>query len=614
MKQLPVLLEPWRAWLSLFPEDLTEPLGRLLLRLHPQIGPLRSAPARADALPEGVGSIVQRGPYDRLLISEWAYADAEPDEFIRRAASGELMFTGPEPAARQRSRRCVALFDAGPMQLGEPRLLHLALFILLARRAREAGAAFEWGILQHPGKLHEDCERSGITALLKARTLDAVTEGHLNAWNETIDQAGDDAWIIGAHGMKAPRAVRGQVMIRRQLLADKLDVVVRMHLASRPVELDLPAPALAIRLLRTPFEPLAARTGIAKKSGRPSLLRAPCFAFYSSMLAVSQLDGGIFVYPVPTSFASRAGSERRHAAPGRGSVLGAGIFGKSLGYLVSDGELLRFKGFPGEAFASKYATVDRPAPELFRAPPHGGRWLSVFFLKQNAQRDRSGARTMHSEVLALDLVGNLVAWRRSTTQQSGTATNSAIEFATVARDVIGASQGEMHLLYAVSNDQGTQIYRHYNDDLRILTLPYKGSEVLFGAMAARWGRGLPGLLALRYSDTEWRVAVGETMNRIVIDDGAKVIGVADSKTSSAPGLVVLTRQKRIIELRCANSVRVLVRSPEDIAQASVCPRTGNIAWIGQRSHRLSVQAIDQDRPYLEIVAEQDEQDQVNHDK
>ncbi len=602
MKQLPVLLEPWRPWLSLFPDDLSEPLGSFLLRLHPQIGPLRSAPARADALPEGVGSIVQRGPYERLLISEWAYADAEPDEFIRRAASGELMFAGPEPAARRRSRRCLVLFDAGPLQLGEPRLLHLALFILLARRAQEAGAAFEWGIVQCPGVLHDDCGRNGITALLKARGLDAVNAGHMAAWDAFIDKAGDDAWVIGAHGLQAPAAVRGQVAIRRQLLADKLDVAVRMHLASRAVVLDLPKPDLAIRLLRTPFEGLTVPTGASKKSGRPSLLRAPCFAFSSSMVAVAQLDGSIFVYPVPNSFKSKAGVERRHASPQKGGVLGAGIFGKSLGYLVSDGDTLHFKGFPGEGFASKYAVVTRPEPEQFRAPPQGGHWLPLHFLKRVSQANRTSPRVYHYDVFALDLDRNLVAWSRSSTQQSGTATHSAIEFTTVARDVIGTSQTEMNLLYAVANDQGTHIHRRNAVDTRVMTLPYKGSEVWFGATAG-WTRAPRGLLALRYSPTEWQVGSGDSMARIVVHHGANVIGVAYSKKANAPGLVVLTAKRRIIELHCADSVQVLVRSPEDIAQASVCPRSGNIAWTGARSHRLSVQGIDEDRPYLEVVAE-----------
>jgi len=117
--QLPATLEPWRPWLALFPADLVEPVGAMLLQLHPKIGRLDSAVLRTNDMPIGVGDIVRRGHYERLLMSEWMVADSEPDEFVRRAGSGELLFTGPVPDTRKRSRRSVALFDAGPSQLGK---------------------------------------------------------------------------------------------------------------------------------------------------------------------------------------------------------------------------------------------------------------------------------------------------------------------------------------------------------------------------------------------------------------------------------------------------------------------------------------------------------------
>ncbi len=607
MNQLPVLLEPWRAWLTLLPDDLVEPLGSFLLRVNPQIGPLRSAPARADALPEGVGSIVQRGPYERLLISEWAIADAEPDEFLRRAANGELMFAGPEPAARQRSRRCLALFDAGPAQLGEPRLLHLALFILLARRAEEAGAVFEWGILQDPVTLRRDSGRHGIQKLLKARRLDAVDATALAAWSATLDSATDDAWVIGARGAQALAGVRGTVAIGRDLLADRLDVVVRLHQSVRQFTLDLPAADLAIRLLRSPFVPLASKAHVSA-AGRPSLLLAPRFAVSSSMLAVPQLDGGIVVYAVPTSLKNKPGKARRQAAPGKGTILGAGIFRKNLGQLISEGDTLRFKDFPSEGFASKFAVTPRPQPEDFRAPPQRARWLAVFFLTHGVARTQQTTRAMHNQVLALDVDGKLVAWRRTSTTQSGTTTVSDMRFCSVATDVVGAEQSESRLLYATSTDSTTTIYCLALENTVLVKLPYRTDRILFGAVRT-WSHQVGhGLIALRLSDTEWWVGVHGEMARIEINDGARVIGVVASDKDGKHALVVLTKQKRIIEVRSSAAVRVLVRCAEDIAQASVCPNSGNVAWVGARSHRISVQGIDEDRPYLEVAPEGDEYD------
>lgn len=608
MKQLPPLLEPWRPWLSLLAADLAEPLGALLLRLHRQIGPLRSAPARADALPAGVGSIVQRGPYERLLISEWAYADAEPDEFIRRAASGELMFTGPEPAARKRSRRCLALFDAGPAQLGEPRLLHLALFILLARRAEEAGAVFEWGVLQVPGVLHRSDGRDGLQQLLKARTLHAAAPGQLDAWGEAVDRASDDAWVIGAHSLKAPPGVRGQVAIRRSIVGDELDVVITMHQAARQLTLALPEPALAIRLLRSPFEALASRAEVHDKAGRPSLLLAPRFGVSGSMLAVAQLDGSIFVYPVPQSLKTRPGKPRRHAAPAHGSILGAGVYGKSLGSLAAGSDTLHFKGYPSEAFSSKYATTARPPAEQFRAPAQRARWMPVFFLKRTTAT-HGKPRSVHSEVFALDIDGKLVCWSRDSVQQSGTACHSGFAFRTVAQQVIGAEQTEGRVLFGVASDEGTAVYAVVAGSAQLATLPYKGSELLFGDLMT-WPRTAKhGLLALRISDTDWWVGSADQMVMIKVADGARVIGVAASLKHGVRGLVVLTAQKRIIELRAISGVRVLVRSSEDIAQVSVCARTGNIAWVCARSLRVCVQGIDEDKPYLTVLPAE-----ANHDE
>ena len=103
MTALPAPLEPWTLWLNLFPAELVPAVGALLLRLDPLVGKLNTATLARGADPDGLGNIVRRGHYERLLLSEWAIADVEPDEFIRRAGSGELLFNGPEPAVHQRS-------------------------------------------------------------------------------------------------------------------------------------------------------------------------------------------------------------------------------------------------------------------------------------------------------------------------------------------------------------------------------------------------------------------------------------------------------------------------------------------------------------------------------
>ena len=133
--QLPDALQPWRPWLGWFTPDLAAELGQLVGRLHPLLGRFRNGSLHGDPEPDGLDDLRQRGSYERLLNSEWLLAGDLPDEFLRRAASGEHLFLAPRPRASQVDRFIVALFDAGPWQLGAPRLAQMAMWILLARRA-----------------------------------------------------------------------------------------------------------------------------------------------------------------------------------------------------------------------------------------------------------------------------------------------------------------------------------------------------------------------------------------------------------------------------------------------------------------------------------------------
>ena len=138
---LPAALQPWQPWLQVFDADIVGVLGELLVRLDPLVG-RGSAQVPAMALAtEGVGGIDLRGSYERLLLSEWALAQDAPEEFLRRAAGGEHLFLAPHRVQPRTDALIVVVFDAGPLQWGAPRLLQVALWILLARRAVEIGRA-----------------------------------------------------------------------------------------------------------------------------------------------------------------------------------------------------------------------------------------------------------------------------------------------------------------------------------------------------------------------------------------------------------------------------------------------------------------------------------------
>src|SRR5437868_6870782 len=119
---LPRALQPWKDQLEVFPPDLAPAVGDVVARLSVLLGPLEQDRPSPYGEPDGVAGIGRRGPFDRLLATEWALLDEVPEEFIRRAAEQTLSFheiARREPAV---DRRCVALFDAGAEQLGAPRI------------------------------------------------------------------------------------------------------------------------------------------------------------------------------------------------------------------------------------------------------------------------------------------------------------------------------------------------------------------------------------------------------------------------------------------------------------------------------------------------------------
>lgn len=147
MTVLPRHLAPWGAHLALFPKDIALALGGMTARLAGLIGgwpPDRTA----EGDPDGYSGIGLKGSYERLLASEWLLLEELPHEFLRRAVSGEHMFFERSYRSEAAARQCTVLFDAGPDQLGAPRLAHLALLIVMAERAARNGAQFRWAAFQ----------------------------------------------------------------------------------------------------------------------------------------------------------------------------------------------------------------------------------------------------------------------------------------------------------------------------------------------------------------------------------------------------------------------------------------------------------------------------------
>ncbi|MFP2913460.1 hypothetical protein ACLESD_52400, partial [Pyxidicoccus sp. 3LFB2] len=188
MSTLPPALRPWASQLSVFQEDLALHLGPYVARLSAALGAMRPRGEAEGGEPQGYDGLSRRGTYDRLLVSEWLWALESPDELVRRAAFGELSFLKPAFRQPQGARRTVALLDAGPDQLGAPRIAHLALLIVLSRRAEAAGAAFSWGVLQaNPARgVFSLVTPATVGTWLAARDLTPPTSAQLAAWRDAL--------------------------------------------------------------------------------------------------------------------------------------------------------------------------------------------------------------------------------------------------------------------------------------------------------------------------------------------------------------------------------------------------------------------------------------------
>jgi len=198
---MPVALQPWRQWLEWLEPEQIIAVGDLLQRLQAAMGAFRGPQQRGEHEPNGIDELRRRGPYHRLLLSEWAMADAAPDEFLRRASSGEHLFLSPRHETRKADARIVALFDTGPAQLGAPRLAHIALWILLARRAQEAGIAFCWGTTTEPGALHAADSAQQLKSFLAKRCWTHADTAADNAWQSVLAadrRTHGECWRVGA--------------------------------------------------------------------------------------------------------------------------------------------------------------------------------------------------------------------------------------------------------------------------------------------------------------------------------------------------------------------------------------------------------------------------------
>ncbi len=595
LADLPRPLQPWKAWLGWFEPMLALQIGDMVRRLADIAGAAPASGRAGAPEPDGLGDLRSRGPYERLLASEWLLAEELPDEFLRRAAAAEHLFLAPLLRARRVERSVVAIFDAGPRALGAARLAHIAAWILLARRAADAGGTLRWGVLQAPGKLHPGDAVTQLNALMKARRFDAGPAGQAEAWRAALgaddDPAEREVWWIGAAPLPG-QALRNERTLALQAAFDgsRLDAVLGSPAGLRRTSLPLPEPATATRLLRGEFmPPVFKRLAQALHkvgSSRLSLTRTLIMSMPPGHVAVPELEApAMTVFAVPQPGQSKFARPRRQAWSSTRLPIAAALSRGETLALSSDASTLHFWQMPG------FAPRERPGRHVFEASASTANWMAMIRLQSDTQQ----------RACVIDRAGRLVSWAGAA-QGRGRSRQPAPDLETTVIDADVPAMVQLapdRMAYAHFFGNGLWL-RTVGPDAKPSTLTRRLCRVESGAVdvfftVRHYGgpRAAIGSMAIapRHDAPTWKVLTA-TAPDLPIDqaDGAssfehttapgeKVLGLTNQRGTHPPALVVLSADRRRLRLVTATSWTTLHEANSIVERCVVCPVSGHVALL-----------------------------------
>jgi hypothetical protein len=610
---LPRTLAPWAPQLELFPEELALALGATVAKLAQLLGGFSSGRV-PEGEPDGYDGIAQRGPYERLLPTQWLLLDELPDEFLRRVVAGEHAFLRRAHAGRGAQRRCVALFDAGIDQLGAPRIGQLALLVVLAQRALLAGATFEWGVLQDSSRsLHPAIAEGAVRSLLAARSSTRVTPAELTCWLDA--QHGprtSELWLIGAPGLRTavaghPAAAHAAFVALDDVLEpggpQRIHVRAELPWRSRPAELvlELPEERLAARLLREPFGSAAAgTTGRMVSSSQLDPSSTPVFSPDGRRLYARARDGGLVSMTVqsslnapaarPVVFHPPAGQtifavsryEKRtvalaYAEPGTATAAtAAGASTTIVAHMLS-------KRGAGANGSYRFVSIDGylPAPSLARTPL---RPLGVF------SADHFGFLDDEGDVVEL-VVGKL---KRAVAAKAfaATAIRGRLVWASQAGGTPRVAWAGGAGQYLSALEIGDSVARN-----QLIASAAAGSAV----QQFHFGRPFTELVALSSAPGDWSI-IGKSIERLFVPPPRQVVGVVEFPRDERAALLVLDSARCQLDALSTGASVTLVTTRAPITQVAVSSSAHEIAYLTSRGE-LGVYSTARGMPVLSIVEE-----------
>jgi len=603
---LPRPLAPWGPYLSIFPRELALSLGPVLQRLSSALGPLKVRRRSGEGEADGFDGLSRRGPYERLLASEWLLADEEPDEFLRRAVMGEHIFlriSSPDPGG---SRVSVAIFDAGPGQLGSPRIAQLAALIVLARRAEAAGVRFAWGILQDPeAPLFYDIAESAILRLLQARTPHEATDAQVAAWRARVHgwKEMDDLWIVGPPRLSSMPTTRGASVLQVWDILDpevrRVAVKVRRGQDGPPneVALELPADAACVRLLRDPF----AAAAVPPRRLERRLIPASnlVFAANGSKLFARASGGGIVAVSVPNSPRAESGAPRLYdPRPGEPPVA-VGLAGKRVvvatsrhGALTPWCYLKRGAGFPGGVYAGGTdEETTRP-------------WMHFQQFQDAEAGDVSPVLqpflTVGGTDFAVDAAGGLF---RLVDAELEAPRSHSLERIAERITAVAAVAGQLVFVEPVGEHGPARIATVAGNGQPVTSVELDSpAENAFFGFGGKLAHRDHGLAAVEHPGGSWEILSSRGRSVLIPFAGTQVKGIVRDAQRGEPGLLLLDEDRRTLVVAGLSWTRRLAPAAAEIVHAAASPAGPNVAYV-TTSGEVVVLSLDHDAPLVRLIPE-----------
>jgi hypothetical protein len=554
---LPRSLAPWSTVLNVFPPELGLAIGRLVQRISAALDPIHSTAWDRQGEPDGINGLVNRGPYDRLLVSDWLLANEVPEEFDRRAAMNEHLFLNTARRNPSSGLGSIVLFDAGPDQIGTPRIVHLAIAIVLQRRAMQANASFAWGVLQDPEVNTRGFDTTAeVTRLLKARTPLNPSPAQIREWIEHAMERHEPAeiWLVGGSRLNS-RDLDHRVS--RILIEDLLEpgvrrIVMEVRLGtSRPrrLLLDLPENALCTRLLRDPFE---TRTVVAGNFGSHTPQSNVVWSQNGSRLLASAGEGFLLLASVPTRPQEFPATPKHQFMDQSGRLVGIHSLGKRTTGVLLESNSLRVVQV-GRARTGHY-DLDTE----FIWPLESENLLFQCCVTTGASKQ--------GMLLVLDAAGTVRCISRH-----GRGSRVTWE----VRDVLAMTQRGQTAWYVRNIDGRSELVAVGEETYYLHDTPIRNAFFGFGADLKR---SVP-LLAFETEVGEWQINMESVPLCKVSAHTERVAGVVQ-QANYEPALVTV-KDNTCLRLKGATWERTLVETGDPIIDVAVSPSAPVIAYVTQ---------------------------------